>query len=163
MQTPSAPEPSPYQPTEGAPPSSYGAQSSYGPGPTDAYPQQTPYPQGAAEQSGYPQPGYQQSVPAGGQSTSVGFFKALFDLSFYNFITLSFAKFIYILVIGFTALTWLFLIVSAFNEDAMLGFVILLLGWLPGLMMIVLARLSLESAVALIRVAQNTSEMLKKP
>ena len=30
-------------------------------------------------------------------------------------------------------------------------------------MMIVLARLSLESAVALIRVAQNTSEMLKKP
>ncbi|WP_250707980.1 DUF4282 domain-containing protein, partial [Actinomyces sp. 217892] len=98
---------------------------------------------------------YAQPQPQG-----AGFFKALFDLSFSSYITLSFAKFIYIALIAVCALSWLFMVIAGFSQDAILGFMILLFGWIPAFIYIILIRLGLEASVALIRTAQNTSDLV---
>lgn len=95
---------------------------------------------------------------AGGQSPDAqGFFAALFDLDFKSFVTLKFAKFIYILLIVVLALGWLVYVVIGFIADPWLGFAALLLGWIPAFLWLVLARVSLEFYIAMIRTSQNTA------
>lgn len=163
MQNPPAPEPSspypaggydayPSAPVAGAPAQPY-APSAPAPG--------TPSP-GAPAQP-YAPAGYGQPTPppyAGVQSQGAGFFKALFDFSFSSYITLSFAKFIYIAFIAVSALFWLFIVVTAFTQDVTVGFIALLFGWIPAFVYIIVIRLGLEASVALVRTAQNTSELV---
>lgn len=113
-----------------------------------------PQPQGGTAPAGYPQRPHQ----AGGDPN---FFKALFDLSFSHFVTLKFVKVIFVILIVLAALGWLFAIVGGFIAHPIVGVLALLFGWIVPLIMLVIYRVGLEVAVALIRTAQNTSLLVK--
>lgn len=98
------------------------------------------------------------------KAESRGFFQALFDFSFSSFITVQFAKFIYIINIAIAALIYFVFVIAGFSgmgEDVgagiLFGFGILLFGWIPALLQIVSVRLALEGMIAVIRIAQNTA------
>lgn len=90
-----------------------------------------------------------------------GFFGALFDFSFQSYVTVKFAKLIYILLLLFIALWlvfgWLIASITLMGQEPVVGIALLLLGWIPGVVMLVLARVSLEFYIAMIRTAQNTA------
>ncbi|MBZ2198420.1 DUF4282 domain-containing protein [Occultella gossypii] len=136
-------------------------------GQAGAYGQGQGYGQGQAY--GQTQAAAQWGAP---QQRDPGFFASLFDLSFSHYITLRFAKVLFILAIIFVALGWLGAVVSAFNFDpyggfydddggagAVLGVLTLLFGWIPGFITLLLVRVGLEFAVATIKTAQNTSKL----
>lgn len=102
---------------------------------------------------------------------SAGFFKALFDLNFYHFITIKYAKLIYILNIAFIVLSvvglaFITFAVMAYNDEAGSGFLFALLiligGGIWGILSIIGIRLVLELFVAIIRVAENTTFLRKQ-
>lgn len=117
--------------------------------------------------SQYSQP--QQSPPPPPQAPGTGaeaparetdaFFSSLFDFSFTKYVTLNFAKIIYILAMVLLVLGYLLTIISAFIASTGLGIVTLLLGWIPVFIYLVFIRVGLEFAVAMIRTARNTSIM----
>ncbi|ARD41400.1 DUF4282 domain-containing protein [Actinomyces gaoshouyii] len=160
MQNPPVPEPS-----NPSAPSAYDAYPSAPAAGAAAQPYGQPYAQQVPPvpaAPGYAPPAYAQQAPgyARDQSQSTGFFKALFDLSFSNYITLTLAKVIYVAVMAACVVVWLVMVFSAFSDDASTGVVVLLLGWIPAFLYVILARLGLEASVALIRAAQNTSELV---
>lgn len=87
---------------------------------------------------------------------------ALFDLEFNQFITLKLVKVLYVIGMVIAAIATLVFAFSGFQTSAMAGLItlivspVVLLLWLLGL------RVYLELVVALIRIAQNTSEMLNR-
>ena len=116
-----------------------------------------------------PQPpgGYQQPGPSGAQRgpsvnsvEAKGFFAGLFDFSFQSFVTLKFAKFIYIIImiaIGLWALFgWIIGSIVLMTQEPLVGILGLLLGWIPMLLGLIFARITLEFYVAMARTAQNT-------
>jgi|SRR5690625_4314194 len=112
---------------------------------------------------GYPQPGPggAQRGPSSNSVEAKGFFAGLFDFSFQTFVTLKFAKFIYIIVmvvIGLWALFgWLIGSIVLMTQEPLVGLLSLLLGWIPMLLALIFARLMLEFYVAMARTAQNTA------
>ncbi len=112
---------------------------------------------------GQPQPG--PSGPQRGPQTNTveakGFFAGLFDFSFQTFVTLKFAKFIYIIVMVFIGLWalfgWLIGSIVVMTQEPLVGLLGLLLGWIPMLLVLIFARLTLEFYVAMARTAQNTA------
>lgn len=109
------------------------------------------------------QPPYQSNGPQGGDPNSVeakGFFAGLFDLSFQSFVTIKFAKFIYLIVmiaIGLWALFgWIISAIVMMTQEPIAGVLWLLLGWIPVLLGLIFARITLEFYVAMARTAQNT-------
>lgn len=120
---------------------------------------------------GYTPPAFGSSAPQSpaynqAQAQGAGFFKALFDFSFSSYITVSFAKIVYIALIVVCGLSWLSMILMGFAFDSQMGTffgpLALFLGWIPSVVNIVLSRLGLEAAVALIRIAQNTTELVSQ-
>lgn len=110
----------------------------------------------------------QSSQYQGVQGDTKGFFGALFDTNFENFITIKFAKFIYIfvMVLGAAAwVIWLLLALYSFTEDAGTGFLALLAVIVLGipllLFYVVMVRLQIEFIVAAVRTAQNISSLVK--
>ncbi|WP_190264790.1 MULTISPECIES: DUF4282 domain-containing protein [Glutamicibacter] len=88
--------------------------------------------------------------------------KSLFDLDFRQFITPSIIKIVYILIMVLLAIGYLGLVITGFMADAMLGFLMLLIvGPLVSLVYLVLVRASLESLLAQIRTAENTTELVR--
>ncbi|GAA1154697.1 DUF4282 domain-containing protein [Nesterenkonia sandarakina] len=139
------------------------------PGPYPAQPGQYPgqpgqYPGSSGQ---YPGPGFQQQPypqqsqrPGGTNQNAVegkNFFAALFDLSFQSFVTVKFAKFIYVLLIAFVVLGYLVVVASAFTEGPGVGLFALLLGWIPAAIYLILIRITLEFMIALVRTSQNTA------
>lgn len=150
------PPPPPYQPPTGGqhPPQQQpaGVPPYLAPHGHEAPPAGSPY---AA-----PAPWQQGAGNQPGSNADASFFQSLFDLSFTKYVTLSFAKVIYVLAMALIALGYLMAIVIGFaSEHSALGVFALLLGWIPALVYLVLVRVSLEFAVAMIRTAQNTSVM----
>ena len=110
-------------------------------------------------------------------SSGPSFFKALFDTSFSDFVTIKFVKIIYLIGIVLNVLSWLggALIgliaagIGAAAASSMYGgggggafvfpILLLLLGWIPALLNIIMMRIGLEFIVASVRTAQNTSIM----
>lgn len=134
--------PGPYgQPT---PPAQSGSPYGYGGG--QPYPQQSPPPN-------YPPP----QSPNRNAVEGKNFFAALFDFSFQSFVTVKFAKFIYAILILFIALGYLIVIVTAFLDSAAAGLFVLLLGWIPAMIYLILFRITLEFMIALVRTSQNTA------
>ncbi|HIZ37783.1 MAG TPA: DUF4282 domain-containing protein [Candidatus Ruania gallistercoris] len=102
----------------------------------------------------------------------------MFDFSFRNFVTLSFAKVIFIIAVVLACLWWLFAIISGFGMASigdslspygssgggtvMFGVMALLFGWIPPAIFLILVRLGLEFSVATIRTAQNTSRLVDR-
>ncbi|MGO1182226.1 MAG: DUF4282 domain-containing protein [Micrococcaceae bacterium] len=124
-------------------------------GPTGQDPDNNPYseqPQG----NGF---GSQGFAPTSAEAK--GFFGALFDFSFQSYVTVKFAKLIYILLLLFIALWlvfgWLLTSILLIGQEPLAGIFLLLLGWIPAVVMLVLARVSLEFYIAMIRTAQNTA------
>ncbi|WP_404290031.1 DUF4282 domain-containing protein [Glutamicibacter arilaitensis] len=88
--------------------------------------------------------------------------KALFDFGFHKFVTPSIIKIIYVLIMIMLAVGYIAFTVMAFASDVMFGILVLLiLGPLFTLIYLALARASLESLIAQIRTAENTSELVR--
>ncbi|WP_147919663.1 DUF4282 domain-containing protein [Ruania zhangjianzhongii] len=87
----------------------------------------------------------------------------MFDFSFRHFITISFAKVIFVVAIVIACLEYLFLLFYGFRmggRGILMGVVMLLFGWIPPAILLIIVRLGLEFSVANIRTAQNTSQMV---
>lgn len=146
---------------------SYGGQAQPGQSPAPQYSgvqnpgaqhQQPTYaPQGTGPQ-GPEQPG----GPRRG-SGDAGFFAALFDIRFKNFITIKFASFLYIAGLVLLTLGWLVLTIAMFaTEGAGQGLLTLIIGFILLIIYVVLLRLGLEFYVAMVRTAQNTSILVER-
>lgn len=91
-----------------------------------------------------------------------GFFQALFDLSFRRFITVRLTGLLYALALAIGALRALVYGFSGFGESFGRGFLqLFILAPLGFLLYAILVRILLEGVVSLIRVAENTTEMVE--
>ncbi|GAA1149448.1 DUF4282 domain-containing protein [Nesterenkonia lutea] len=117
--------------------------------------------QGGPPYGGQPQPYQQHPYPQQPQQRNSvegkNFFAALFDLSFQSFVTVKFAKFIYVILMVFIALGYLVAVISAFTEGPVAGLLVLLLGWIPAAIYLILIRITLEFMIAMVRTSQNTA------
>ncbi|QPK83649.1 DUF4282 domain-containing protein [Corynebacterium qintianiae] len=135
------------------------------------YQPSTDYPAGGPTPSSFPGGGYgapygYSPAATGAPHSRDGFFKALFDFSFSRYITVDFAKVIYIIFMAFIVLTWfigLFVSLVSFQGGVGVGifafFAYLIFGTIFTLFQLIGARLFLEFFVANIKTAQNTSIM----
>ena len=90
-----------------------------------------------------------------------GFFSALLDFSFSEFITTKIIKFIYGLVILIGAILMLKSIFGAFHMSFAAGLGTLILAPLAFLLWICLARIYLEIVIVIFRIAENTRDMAR--
>ena len=97
-----------------------------------------------------------QPMPANRVETK-GFFAALFDFSFQSFITVAFAKVIYAILLAVAIGSWLLPAFSMMSESTGLGMTFLLLGWIPGFVLVIIYRIALEVTVSMVRTSQNTA------
>lgn len=103
------------------------------------------------------------------KSEGKGFFAALFDVNFDSFISLKFAKFIYILNLVVAGLYLLFFWVGPFigllSDGETVGAILwLLFMWIPMAIILLISiigtRVFLEFVIATIKTAENTSKMV---
>lgn len=129
-----------------------------------AVPPQPPHPSVPGAHPSLPAPGGQnaQAAPGPQPDSDPIFFSALFDLSFRHFITLKFAKVIFIILIVLAGLGWLGTIIAGFAAHPGIGLLAMLFGWIGPFIMLIVYRVGLEVAVALIRTAQNTSLLVNR-
>lgn len=137
------------------------------------YPASSPYPQQQPLTGQAPAP---QNPVWTGESSSTGehkgFFAALFDFSFSHFITLKFAKLIYILAVALNAVFMFFVVIGAltFVFDDYYGFFsgllififAILAAAVSALLNVIFLRIGLELAVSVIRLAQNSTDIKNK-
>lgn len=102
------------------------------------------------------------------------FLNALFDFNFDNYLSVSYAKFIYVIAIIAAAIQilffWIFpffiLLLSGEDGSGMLAFVTLLFGWIPVgisvLFQLIFVRLVLEFITASVRTAENTTKLVRR-
>lgn len=103
------------------------------------------------------------------RSDNGGFFSALFDLNFDQFVSVRYAKFIYTLLLVLIALAlvflWLIPALTAFSEGIGVGFLVLILGWIPvavvGLFQLIVVRILLEFVIATVRTSENTAKLVE--
>ena len=164
-------QPNPYAARMGVPPQQPPFTPQPGPQP---YPQQMggfpPY----GQQPPAPYPGYAAVPPQGtapmgaplGAPAPVGhkgFWASLFDFSFSTFITVKFARIIYILAVVVNLIAAIAIFVSMWGTsyyfDGWLFFFGLVLGIVYFLLSIIFSRLGLEFVVAMIKTAENTHAM----
>ncbi|UFU02720.1 DUF4282 domain-containing protein [Ruania suaedae] len=122
-------------------------------------------------------PGYPQAGGSGGGSGN-GFFSAFFDFSFSKYVTLTFAKVIFIIAIVIAILWYLGAIISGFGAGALssmadpygrndgggaiLGVLAILFGWIPPVLFLIGVRIGLEFVVATIKTSQNTGVLAER-
>ncbi|MDZ5079034.1 DUF4282 domain-containing protein [Nesterenkonia sp. HG001] len=104
-----------------------------------------------------PQAGAPGHAPAGNSVEGKSFISALFDFTFQSFVTVKFAKFIYIILMAFLVLGWVIAVISGFVADPVVGLLALLLGWIPAAIYLILIRITLEFFIAMIRTSQSTA------
>jgi hypothetical protein len=102
---------------------------------------------------GDPSP-YGGSGPAGNVGAG-GFFSALFDFSFNEFITPKVVKFVYVLATIALALLWLLLVISAFVKSAGAGLAVLIIGGIGAILYLALIRMTLEFYLAIVRMSED--------
>lgn len=102
---------------------------------------------------------YPHSTVRQSDASTQGFFRVLFDLDFKQFITLKFAKFLYLLTIGLLALIVLVLLMSAFSSGngILMNLMVLIVVPAAAILVLIGVRLGLEFAVSTIRTSQNTT------
>lgn len=133
--------------------------------PNGSYDPNAAYAQTVQHQQGqYQQPGYPAATAA--TKSEGNFFSALFDLSFSRYITVTWAKVIYILSMIGVGLTWFGLAIVvgiATGSDGWgLGFsaagflLTAIIGVIPAILDLVAVRLGLELVVAVVRTERNT-------
>jgi len=93
----------------------------------------------------------------------VGFFQALFDFSFTEFVTSKIIKLLYGLTIFFAGITALILIIIGFSVHAGAGIVALLIfAPLIFLISVIYGRVILEIIIVIFRIAEHTAEIAKQ-
>lgn len=110
---------------------------------------------------------FPQDAQAAAGKKKDGFFGALFDFEFRRFVTIDFVKIIYIIYLVFAALMWvggLLVAFGGFAKGAGIG-LLMLIGWLIfgtlwALFQVVISRVMLEVLVSVVRIAQNTTELV---
>ena len=86
-----------------------------------------------------------------------GFFGALFDLSFSEFITTKLIKVLYILLLILLALGYLAAVVAGFSNSLGQGLLTMfIVGPLVVLLYLILIRISLEMMIVIFRIEENT-------
>jgi hypothetical protein len=105
-----------------------------------------------------------QGSPYGGgaaQSTDAsGFFRALFDFSFTEFITPKVVKFVYVLATVALILGWLVFLISGFSQSAGAGIFVLIGGAIGVILYLALIRMTLEFYLAIVRMSQDIHHRL---
>ena len=89
-----------------------------------------------------------------------GFFAALFDFSFTEFITTRVVKVLYALAVFFCGILALGWILGAFAKDAAAGLLAIILAPLAFLLYVLAARVWLEVILILFRIAEHTKEIV---
>ena len=122
------------------------------------------YGQAGDQQFGQSQFGVGQPV----KQSKDGFFAALFDLSFSRFVTVDFVRLIYTILLAVIGLFWvggLLFALAGFSDGFGSGLLMLLghlvFGTLGAFVAVVIARISLEFYVSLVKTAQNTSKLVE--
>lgn len=85
----------------------------------------------------------------------------IFDVAFTKFITPTVVKVVYIILMVLLALGYVVGVISAFASDAAAGVLVLILGPVLVFLYLLLIRVSLEALVAVVRTAENTTELLR--
>ena len=89
-----------------------------------------------------------------------GFFGALFDFTFSDFVTTKIVKVLYVLWIIAAVVGALFAIVAAFGLSAWLGLLMLIvLAPLGFVIAVIYGRVCLEIIIVIFRIAENTSDI----
>lgn len=89
-----------------------------------------------------------------------GLLSGLTDLSFEKFVTPKIIKLIYVVVLIFSAITYLGYTIFAFQVTPALGVLVLIvIGPLAFLLTAILWRMTLELAIAIFKIAENTSRV----
>jgi hypothetical protein len=89
-----------------------------------------------------------------------GFFKALFDFSFTNFITPKVVKFVYILATVLLVLGWLGFMLASFSQSSGAGLAVLILGPIFVVVYLALIRMTLEFYLAIVRMSEDVHHRL---
>ncbi|OLT29074.1 hypothetical protein BJF83_00005 [Nocardiopsis sp. CNR-923] len=130
---------------QGTPPGGHGPQGYAGPG-------NQPYP---------PQPGFVR----GAQPSGKGFFGALFDFSFRDFVTPKIIKVLFILWLTLIVLFTLIAVVGSFvsmGEEPFLGIVMLFSSLLIGAIYVLLSRVGLEILIVVFRISEDLTAIRKQ-
>ncbi|MFV0463287.1 MAG: DUF4282 domain-containing protein [Nostocoides sp.] len=104
----------------------------------------------------------QAPAPTGGGPVgNVGFFGALFDFSFNNFVTPKLVRALYLLGTVLLAVLWLFWVIAGFTQSAAVGLMALIIG--PFVLIIYLAffRMTLEFYLAVVRMSEDIHQRLR--
>ncbi len=96
------------------------------------------------------------------QAQAKGFFAKLFDFSFRDFITPTIVSILYGIFLILAGLGTIGFIISGFTISIIRGIIYLIVSPIVFLLYAILIRIFLEAMVALIRIAQNTSDLLRK-
>ena len=101
--------------------------------------------------------------PAGPPVTdAAGFFGALFDFSFANFVTPKIVRFVYVLVTVLIGLGWLTVLIAGFAESAGAGIFVLIVGSLAALVYLTFIRMLLEFCLAIVRMSEDINKRLPR-
>ena len=123
-----------------------------------------PYDEAARRQhpAGPPPVWERPTGPRAPDAAQKGFFASLFDFSFSSYVTLRFAKVLFVVLLVACVLLWLaYLVAAAATGEGVLLLLTLLLGWIPSAVVLLFYRMVLEFFVATVRGAENTREMLE--
>jgi hypothetical protein len=95
-------------------------------------------------------------------TTEGGFFAALFDFSFAQFVTPKIVKLVYVLATIGLALGYVVFVISAFTQNAAAGIVVLLVGAIVALVYLAFIRMTLEFYFAIVRMSQDINQRLPR-
>ncbi|MFY9916528.1 MAG: DUF4282 domain-containing protein [Nocardioidaceae bacterium] len=124
-------------------------------------PPQQPPPGGQPPQGpgGYGMPQY----PTGGnrlETQDSGFFGALFDFSFSQFVTPKIVKLVYVLATIGLGLAYVIVVIAGFSQSAGAGLVLLVVGAIIALVYLAFIRMTLEFYYAIVRMSQDINRRL---
>ncbi|MBM3188628.1 MAG: DUF4282 domain-containing protein [Chloroflexi bacterium] len=91
-----------------------------------------------------------------------GFFAALFDFSFSEFITTRIIKILYVVGMILAVLAALGLMVSGFTQSVGVGILFLILSPIVFLVYVIVFRVWLEFIIVVFRIAEHTEEIAKQ-
>lgn len=99
------------------------------------------------------------SIPAPGKE-SAGFFNALFDFSFTNFVTPMLVRIVYVLATAALVASWLVFLFAAFAYSAGSGITVLILGPVFLIIYLAIVRMTLEFYLSVVRMSMDIHQRL---
>ncbi len=104
-------------------------------------------------------PGGMSSIPDPARE-GAGFFTALFDFSFTNFVTPILVRFVYLLATIALAVTWLIFVIAGFANSLGAGLGALILGPVFVVIYLAVIRMTLEFYLSVVRMSEDIHKRL---